>query len=384
MSLERNSGEGQNQAYDKIHRGSMSEGTEFSHKKDNRISLINEKYTLSQKDRSFLPIDKGAKSLSSPLTYGEKPIHERFLEKNSGGNREIEASVVNIEGTDNKGIEVTTNTSERSPRIDTSSSRPRFKEDAFHENPQAVLRHFTPLPLQEGETIPRDRFGNRVFTSADKGYVDREGKETKAAILVSPKGETFIKANLGILNDINKGLISLTTNLKPDSQWETIDEIDLGKNRKMKKMSEAGQSNIYLLETDSEKYVVKIKADNPRTKDNPPSQPYINEMLQSQMIATDLSSELNEAGISMPTFLFASGQVSCTKFENGEHPNTQELSNKLYEFIPKVQTYMRNQQTDLWQNIAQDAIKTFWPFEIITPEAEELHLIKVDNFIQRP
>jgi len=136
-----------------------------------------------------------------------------------------------------------------------------------------------------------------------------------------------------------------------------------------------GQSQIWILEIGSEKFVIKYKkAANTPSADI--SQPYFNEMLQSQALGQDLTQELAAEGVEMPTFLFASGQISCIRFEEGRHPNETLLHDKLERFLPVVDNYISNQKSQLWAGIHSDAIgQTFAPTTTV---------IKTDNFIQRP
>jgi len=251
----------------------------------------------------------------------------------------------------------------------------RSQDFFLHPNPEAPIRHFLPVKTSEGIT-PRDRFGNRIFSSADKSYVDRQGNETKAAMLVSSKGEAFIKNNPSILNDIDYGITELTFAMTQDFLWETIGEIDLGEDRKMKKLpkGQGGQSLVYLLEVGDEKYVVKKKFSQQR-KSEDVSQPYINEMLQTQALEHDLQKELQEAGIEMPTYIFASGQVSCSEFIEGMYPSEKFLKEKVGGLLYKVESYIREQQIPLWEGIKHDANYTQKTPRIIS--------YKTDNFIQK-
>lgn len=251
----------------------------------------------------------------------------------------------------------------------------RFQDDALHRNPDAPLQHFLPLKVPEGSRqIPRDRFGNRIFSSANKSYLDRKGEPTKAALLVSPAGELFIKENPGILNDIDRGIVELTDTGQLGTYWTSI---YLGKERKMQRLlnGRGSQSLVYLLKTADKKYVVKKKNPQARLHEDV-SQPYINEMLQTQALATDLKQELTTAGVAMATHFFASGQVSCAQFEEGQHPKPEYLKEKTNDLIGEVQNYIRSQTSDLWENIDQDAkVYDYSPTRIV---------FRTDNFIQKP
>lgn len=56
----------------------------------------------------------------------------------------------------------------------------------------------------------RDRFGNKIFSSKLLAYPNRREKASvKAALLMSPSGESFVKRNPGILRDIDRGIQAL-------------------------------------------------------------------------------------------------------------------------------------------------------------------------------
>lgn len=251
----------------------------------------------------------------------------------------------------------------------------RFGQDLLHINPSSQsLRHF--IPLIEQKAVKRDRFGNRMISSTSKAYYDREGVETKASMLISPDGEKFIKKNNGILNDIDEGLKKLN--------WETNDTtriVELGSGRRMGYLKAVGyfsgkprqirggsQSEIYLLEVDSEKFLIKKTTTDNRQKVN---QPYINEMLQSQALATDLKSEFDEVRAEMPKFLFATGQVACRKFEEGTEIEYNEFDSGIQKLAPKITQYIKEQQqkgVTLWNNIKQDIYTSFPPHSTIIPQ----------------
>lgn len=277
--------------------------------------------------------------------------------------------------------------------IDQKIDTPGIEQGNLHKNPDtSVLEHFVPI-VNEGVSIQRDRFGNRIFKSPSFSYYDREGRETKAALLISPEGEEFIKANRSILKDIARGLKDLDSRFDPQADDQRLDKliaenqkvflygpqtesakllarfksesrlqplarIDLGNGRKME--IPAGtfgrQSRIHILTIGSEKYVIKIrKTIEGAGRDF--SQPYINEMLQCQAIAVDLKPQLDQAGIEMARFLFASGQISCSRFEEGAGSTFDELKPKARIFLPALYDYIEKQHVNgisLWRNVKQD------------------------------
>jgi len=253
-----------------------------------------------------------------------------------------------------------------------------FANDVLHKNSTApLLQHFTPLFSPETFT-PRDRFGNKLANSRTKAYFDRSGDETKAALLMSPEGEAFLKTHKSILHDIDRGLIGLDLMRKsPEKKPYTI---DFGMGRKMGFLiSErykgeehivggGGQSEIYVLEVEGDKYLIKKKTTDIKHDDI--SQPYMNEMLQCQALAADLEDELDEAGAEMPTFLFASGQMACRKFEEGKELERGEFRDEIQKLAPAINDYFRKQQDEgqtLWKHIKQDMFSSYMPGGPIYP-----------------
>jgi hypothetical protein len=241
----------------------------------------------------------------------------------------------------------------------------RFGEKKLYQAPDAPTKHFSPIKVEEG--IPRDRFDNRIFTSPTKSYNDREGDEVKAGLLVSKQGEDLLKANTGILQRIDHGLTHFAANPTDEEAFALSDDLH------MKKIGSGSQSDVYLLTSGQEKYVVKKN-----TSGDDLSQPYINEMLQSQSIAADLDKQLKSANMEMPTFLFASGQMSCVQYEEGKEPTKDRLEARFSSIIPDLKSYIENQNhtgNNLWNDIVLDT-DSFVGFR---PNG-----LKTNNFIERP
>jgi hypothetical protein len=143
--------------------------------------------------------------------------------------------------------------------------------------------------------------------------------------------------------------------------------------------TEGSQSVVFLLQTDTGKYVLKVMKHVPITG-TPISQPYSNEMLQTQAIAYDLRDVLTQQGIEMPTFLFASGQVSCTEFVEGEHPTRDEWASRVYHIQPAILAYIdeqREQGNPLWNGTRLDFYQPH-------PYMEDRMMLRTDNVIRRP
>lgn len=249
----------------------------------------------------------------------------------------------------------------------------RYTGNELRIAPGAELRHFIPLVNLTERGISRDRFGNRIFISPTQSYKDRDSHIVKAAILLSTEGEEFIKTNRGILKDIDSGLRVFDPNRKTGSRPKNPGEdLNLGHSRVMRRFNEGKQSILYVLRTDSEEMVIKVKKFVWGLEDF--SQPYINEMLQCQALNTDLKEALDRYEVEMPNFLFASGQVACRQFETGEKPTPQELIQRVGKILRLVDDYIHEQQTReiaLWHNISAD------------PQTSDALYTSAQNFIKR-
>lgn len=248
----------------------------------------------------------------------------------------------------------------------------RYSGNELKPTPDAELRHFIPLDDQTEGGVKRDRFGNRIFVSHTLGYKDRDYHPTKAALLVSPPGQEFIKNNRGILVYIADRFKALnpTRGSRPNRS------LDLDATRSIRRIKRGSQSTIYILRTGDEETIIKTKRlTHSWDYSDDFSQPYINEMLQCQALSTDLGEKLDSCGVEMPTFLFASGQVACRRFERGEKPTPQELTQRIRKLIYLVEDYIFEQQGKdiaLWNNISAD------------PRTQDAIPGSVGNFIKRP
>jgi hypothetical protein len=241
----------------------------------------------------------------------------------------------------------------------------RYISTELQANPEAKILHFKP------DSTGRDEFGNRAFSSP-LSYIDRENRETKAAILVSPEGERFIKSHRGILKAIDTGLQEYSRMVEAGEimhRKEDKPKITLGGNGELTLLQSGNQSRTFLL-TDSEgnNYVVQTLLSRKATYTSY-SQPYVNEMLQTQELEKALHEDLSAAEIDMPQFLFATGFVSCTKyFENGEPATNYNLSEKKVKSTLKIFKKARDfaekkgrEHNPLWENIDIDAFTNTLP-----------------------
>lgn len=218
----------------------------------------------------------------------------------------------------------------------------------------ARVKHFTP---EKGEW---DRFGNYLYVSKDLAYLDGTGDKVKAGILISPEGGKFIKQHPGVLKEIDSALSNLE-----DADGNNIlgQSINLGNDGTLETKVGGGQSNFYILTVDREKYAIKTHVpddlghvDGLYMNMNV-YQPYINEMLQTQSLAMDLKSELSSLGVKMSTFLFASGQVSCSRYEVDERNYNALNEKKLENLMEVAEKYLlkeKSKKNQLWDHVQID------------------------------
>lgn len=203
----------------------------------------------------------------------------------------------------------------------------------------------------------RDRFGNRIFTSQTYSYTDRENQLVKGGLLVSEIGLLFLKNNPQFLKIISAFLDTA------DEQSDPERIIAINENCKARFLAKGGQSLVFMIEIGNSKYILKTERAKKESEKFNPSQPYINEMLQSQSVSEDLKHELKELGIEMPEFLFATGQMSFIKYAEGETLQNEDnifLSDKINKLGEVVQKYIQdrlNEGVTLWNNIRIDIRK---------------------------
>lgn len=221
----------------------------------------------------------------------------------------------------------------------------RYEPRALVTGAPGLVKHFTP------EKGSRDRFGNRLFPSKELTYLDGIKETTKAGILISSLGQEFVRANPGILKDIAHGLSQLETN----GEARAGEVVDLGNGRTLEARETGGQSNFYILTVGSEKYAVKTRS--ARSEATGAAQPYINEMLQTQSVARDLRDELFDLRVEFSEFLFASGQVSVTRYEEDVENYDALNIDRLTDLKTALLGYVlerRFDQDPLWDNINVD------------------------------
>lgn len=215
-----------------------------------------------------------------------------------------------------------------------TATRPK---DLFSSS-ETVIEHFQP------DESGKDRFGNRFFPS-------KEG--LASGLLVSPAGEKFIKTNPHILTDLSQGLALATSDSFAGYPKKFV---DIGPGRKIRYFDSGGQSAVFIMDVLGSQYLVKLKkAPAPGLGDA--TQPYINEILQMQSLAKDLAPNLEELGVRLPDYLFASPTVAVRKYEEGEEPKEEEIREKFIKLGTIVTNYIAEQKNlgnSLWDNIAVD------------------------------
>ncbi|MFA6016709.1 MAG: hypothetical protein WC744_01320 [Patescibacteria group bacterium] len=228
-----------------------------------------------------------------------------------------------------------------------------FAKNQFTFNPDATpFKHFIP------ENLGHDKFGNRMFASPNFSYLDRENQPTKAGILISRLGDEFIKANPKILIDLDRAFEKLeNTELPSEARKKGV---GVGSKGTLKLLTVGGQSNVYLLEIGSQKYISKTKRPSSKKEEflSNVNQPYINEMLQTQNLEFDLREELKQFNINLPDYLFASGQVSLVKFEEGKEcylPSIYDVIRGLEQVVRNYILKQRKSNNKLWNGIVVDS-----------------------------
>lgn len=210
---------------------------------------------------------------------------------------------------------------------------------------------FQPQPDGSG----KDRFGNRIHYSPDFAYLDRNNNVVRAGLLLSPDGQELVRGMPGCLTQLNHAINQLSEVKQPKVEFKYGILSDAFKS--------GDQSKIYIWETHKGvRYVIKVPLAN--SVDILPAlrvdQPYIDEMLQTQEIQTALKPLLDAKNVKLSTFLFASSSVSCTKFEEGEHPDdwNDDQHERFSSVINGVRSYIskrRHSDDSLFYNVIVDA-----------------------------
>ena len=211
-----------------------------------------------------------------------------------------------------------------------------------------------PLEHFSKEDGKKDRFGNQYLTSKEFTYFDRGLEQISAGILISSDGQSFIAKHPLILHEMEEALLYFETKYKYGNT--SITDLSDGISLQIIKHN-GSQSNFYILITPEGKYAVKTHVHDERIiRDK--TQPYINEMLQTQAVALDLKGKLDKLGVKMSDFLFASGQVSCTKYyeeEGNQVVITEQRLTSLFNIVEEYIEKKQNKHDKLWDYIEVDS-----------------------------
>lgn len=228
-------------------------------------------------------------------------------------------------------------------------SKIRYAQGQLHDaaGPQG-FEHFYPLSDSE-----RDKFGNRIFSSKNKIFLDREGQELQASLLVSPDGDVLLKKYPGLLTKLEAGLRELE-DLKLKERFLTKDKVDLPNLGTLETLVQGGQAKVYKLSLPKDSLAVKTIL---HYYNNRVDQPFINEMLQMQELANEAGRELNGQNIYLPKYYFASGQVLAREYVKGDRPQHAELLPVLKKGQIILQKFIEARQQNnnrLWENVHLD------------------------------
>lgn len=249
---------------------------------------------------------------------------------------------------------------------------PVFAHEYLQQAPNTQpTEHFQPI---KG---PKDQFGNVIFSSPSLAYYDKNLKETKAALLVSESGQRLIKNHSGLLQSIDQGLRHLSYGLP--SRFKQ--QVDLKSGGTLERYLSGDLSQVFLCRLEGQKLIVKIPVSGKSRKkilsiQNPPSQPYIDEMLQIQTLADTFQEELQTAKMRFPNFFFTSSHVLCQEFiEKASSPESSfDLNSRRLQLLETMQTYVYSNSNSLWQGIMTD-----W-----TSQLSEMTKIYKPNCIEEP
>lgn len=241
------------------------------------------------------------------------------------------------------------------------------------------VHHFTP---SSERSDGRDRHGNRLFQSSEKGYTDRTG-ETRAGLLISEQGEALVQRYPHLLQTIDRGLAYMDSLEDPSVVTAPY---EIGEGWTIKYLGKGGQSHVTILEhADGARLVLKIKnRDDPRS--SAVGQPYINEMLQGQAIAEDAGEVLKEQGVQLPTYYMASGQMICMEYVEGVSPNAEDTKIDHESLFTQINAYIDSHRDDpLWRGITVDSWNTPdepWSRNFMqTPDGK---VVWIDPFVYEP
>ena len=258
-----------------------------------------------------------------------------------------------------------------------------FHKEFLTHDPEAPMGNVIPSPDTESK-VSRDGLGNRIIASKELAYETTEGRLAKAALLVSPAGEAFIKCNPGILRDLNNGLVEIEKFHKSEyeksiASLSTADyylahklprewkQLSLG--RDIYPLSEGSESYVYVLRVSENTeadppsykyYTIKTAKYENKVSKNTIDQPYINDLLQNQTLTKERGSELNEIGVHVPEQYFATSELICTEFTPAQERKTQDSDARMYAAITIAEDMINEKKSsndNLWANIYPDYLQ---------------------------
>ena len=228
-----------------------------------------------------------------------------------------------------------------------------------------------------------DRFGNRILQSPFYSFTTKEETHQSAALLLSPEGQTLVRKHKGLLRMVDRGIARITSGKQDYVNWgEGENQISL------ETMDLSGtQSEVYLLIIGKERYLIKKMKWRENVVDSDDvRQPYINAMLQAQAVQRDCGTELGEIKVRLPTYLFASINTCCVRFEEGQAATAEDLKPKITGLTARLVDYIdeAEKSSSLWKGVVPDCV-SLEPVRIRTEnfiKARDGKFVLVNPFFQ--
>lgn len=187
-----------------------------------------------------------------------------------------------------------------------------------------------------------------VLTNNNEGpsYSFQKTDETHhAQLLITTEGRKIIRRNPGVLRSIE--LYASIFDRTQADYGKNIMYTD--SNISIKPIYSPGRfSSVHILETEDEKFAVKTP------KGSIPVY-YYNDMRQIQVIQKELGGQLLDLGVLLPTYLFASRNISCTKYEAGDSPAGYFTREFFIHVQNLAENFISKQKDPLWKGVFADA-----------------------------
>ncbi len=228
--------------------------------------------------------------------------------------------------------------------------RPDSVKPAEHFHNPIEADSFRPLPGTD-----RDKFGNRFVSSGilgnpEKGYMDKDHPNARAGFLISPEGQRLIKANPGLLSQIDGALV-------------LCDDGEVGKSSKkiseilsVAALDQGGQSKLYKFFINGSTYVGKTQTQQ-EISVYYNNQSYVTEMLQIQTLAAEKAKQLEQINVALPEIYFATSQFMLREFIRGKELDSQataRIESPLIELLGEFLRQKRRQDSRLWSGVKSD------------------------------